>query len=261
MGDQSNPLVGYSDERPVHTVYVSEFYIAKYETTKELWDAVRAWGMADGRGYTDLSVGGSKGANHPVHTVSWYDMVKWCNARSEMENLTPCYYTDSAQTLIYKTGSVDIDNTMVKWSANGYRLPTEAEWEKAARGTLVGKNFPWGDEISQSQANYYNHPIYGVGLYPQTSPVGSFAPEPNYGLYDMAGNMEEWCWDWYLSNYYNTSPSTDPTGPVTGTQRIVRGGWYGRNASWCRVSDRYSNPPTYKSIYSMAFRLARSSVP
>jgi formylglycine-generating enzyme required for sulfatase activity len=80
---------------PVHTVFVSAFYMAKYEVTKELWNSVRAWGMAERRGYTDLGTGNGsyafKGENHPVHSITWYDMVKWCNARSEMENLTPCY--------------------------------------------------------------------------------------------------------------------------------------------------------------------------
>ena len=211
---------------PVHTVQVSAFYMGKYEVTKEEWDAVRAWGPANG--YTDLPVGGGKAANHPVHTINWYPMVKWCNARSEKEGLTPCYTVGGA---IYKTGN---STPACNWAANGYRLPSEAEWEKAARGGLVGLNFPWGNTISHSQANYYSywsgghpshpydvsptegyHPTYAVGGIPYSAPVGSFAPN-GYGLYDMAGNIWEWCWDWYSVSYYSSSPSTDPRGPTFG---------------------------------------------
>ena len=113
---------------------------------------MRTWGLANG--YTDLAAGNgsyaSKGANHPVHSITWYDMVKWCNARSEKEGLTPCYTVSGA---IYQDGPEHAGGC--NWSANGYRLPSEAEWEKAARGGLSAQNFPWGNTIAHSQANYY----------------------------------------------------------------------------------------------------------
>ena len=270
MGDQSSPLVGYSSELPVHTVTVSGFYMAKYETTKELWDEVRAWGMAAGRGYTDLAAGNgsvaSKGANHPVHSITWYDMVKWCNARSEKENLTPCYTVSGAT---YKAGQNSA--VVCNWSANGYRLPSEAEWEKAARGGLSAQNFPWGNTITHSQANYNSsssyaydvsptrgyHPIWGTGAYPYTSPVGSFAPN-GYGLYDMSGNLWEWCWDWFGG--YTAGSQTDPRGPASGSNRVRRGGgWYGL-AFYCRVAYRFNYGPLV-TPYFIGFRIARSSVP
>ena len=201
MGDQSSPLVGYSDELPVHTVQVSAFFMGKYEVTKEEWDAVRTWGLA-----------------------------------------------------------------------NGYRLPTEAEWEKAARGGVSGKNFQWGtDTITHSQANYYSsssyaydvsptrgyHPTHAVGGSPYSSPVGSFAPN-GYGLYDMAGNMWEWCWDWYGS--YAAGSQTDPRGTTSGANRVVRGGYWGNGAPNCRAAGRGSR---YQggTAYDFGFRLVRSPVP
>jgi formylglycine-generating enzyme len=276
MGDQSNPLVGYSDEQPVHTVQVSAFYMGNYEVTKELWDEVRAWGLSNG--YNDIPEGNgsypSKGTNHPVHTIPWYAMVKWCNARSQKENLTPCYTVSGA---VYNIGSSAPE---CNWSANGYRLPSEAEWEKAARGGVAGKNFPWGaDTISHSQANYnaypnysYDlsgavnnfHPTYAVGVYPYSAPVGSFAPN-GYGLYDMAGNMEEWCWDWYES--YPSISQFDPHGPVSGSHRLTRGGSWRYGAAGCRAAHRSSRQPFRIGIGPLGadratgFRLARSSVP
>jgi formylglycine-generating enzyme required for sulfatase activity len=270
MGDQSSPLVGNGTELPVHTVQVSAFYMGKYEVTKEEWDAVRTWGLANG--YADLAAGNgsyaSKGANHPVHSITWYDMVKWCNARSQKEGLTPCYTVSGAT---YKTGQ----NSAVacNWSANGYRLPTEAEWEKAARGGAAGRNFPWGgDTISHSQANYKSsssytydvsptrgyHPTYAVGGFPYSSPVGSFAPN-GYGLYDMAGNMGEWCWDRHGS--YTAGSQTDPRGAVSGSARVDRGGGWIGNASGCRAAIRWGDDPSDPYDNGMGFRLARSSSP
>ena len=147
MGDT---LDGMADAPP-HWVNVSAFYMQKKEVTKAEWDAVREWGL--GYGYADLAVGVGTAADHPVQTVTWHDVVKWCNAKSEKDGLQPCYYTDAEQTAVYKTGTNNIDNTMVKWSADGYRLPTEAEWEKAARGGLNGKRYPLGDSITPADAN------------------------------------------------------------------------------------------------------------
>ena len=252
---------GWSDEVPVHMVQVSAFYMAKYEVTKSLWDEVRSWGLANG--YTNLPTGFGNAANYPVQSIVWYDMVKWCNARSEKEGLTPCYTVAGA---VYRSGSFDPD---CNWAANGYRLPTEAEWEKAARGGFSGRRFPWGDTIMHSQANYYSsssysydvsqtrgyHPAYGTG----TAPVGSFAAN-GYGLYDMTGNVEEWCWD--RNAYYPSTAQTDPRGPASGSYRVTRGGnWYS-HAFDCRVSARYlSYPGTNINSYDGGFRLARSSVP
>jgi len=244
MGDQSSPLVGSSDELPVHTVQVSAFYMGKYEVTDKEWDRTRIWGRANG--YTDLPANGSgfsKGDNHPVHSISWYAMVKWCNARSQKEGLTPCYTVSGAT---YKTGT---GTPVCNWSANGYRLPTEAEWEKAARGGLSAQNFPWGNTISHSQANYCSsssyaydvsrtrsyHPTFNDWIYPYSSPVGSFAPN-GYGLYDMAGNMWEWCWD--LNGSYGAGSQTDPRGAAAGPFRILRGSHWGGNAGGCRIAER-----------------------
>jgi uncharacterized repeat protein (TIGR02543 family) len=252
-------------------VTLDAYYIGKYEVTKAEWDEVRTWGLSNG--YTDLAAGSGKASNHPVQTITWYDMVKWCNARSQKEGLTPAYYTNDAQTTIYKTGDVDVTNAQVNWSANGYRLPTEAEWEKAARGGLSGKRFPWGDTISHSQANYqassnfsYDfsgsvnnyHPTYATEPSPYTSPVGAFAAN-GYGLHDMAGNVWEWCWDWYGT--YAAGSQTNPRGSTSGTTRVGRGGGWHYGPLICRVAWRYGfeSIPTYSNM-DFGFRVARSAV-
>jgi formylglycine-generating enzyme required for sulfatase activity len=244
MGDSFKE--GYDFELPTHNVQVSAFYMDKYEVTKVLWDEVMAWAVTHGYAFDNTGLG--KATNHPVHTVNWYDAVKWCNARSEKEGRVPAYYTSAAQTTIYRTGQVDVLNEWVIWNV-GYRLPTEAEWEKAARGGASEQRFPWGNTISHSQANYQStsdssydispthgyHPSFNDGVYPFTSPVGSFAPNA-YGLYDMSGNVWEWCWDWPGS--YSNGSQTDPHGPSSGSGRVLRGGSWSDDAFHCRVAFR-----------------------
>lgn len=253
---------------PQHKVNVSAFFMQKNLVTKAQWDEVRVWAMK--HGYSDLPVGEGKAPNHPVFGVSWYAAVKWCNARSEKEGLVPCYHTDSAKTEAYRSGDKDIANEMVKWDASGYRLPTEAEWEKAARGGLVGKRFPWGDTISHREANFCNgikqdyetgsagfHPTYKTGEWPYTSPVGSF-PANGYDLHDMVGNAFEWCWD--RLDVYPDAVETDPRGPDKGSGRVRRGGCWALFGSGCRVALRKGEGTDF-FINANGFRPVRSAVP
>jgi formylglycine-generating enzyme required for sulfatase activity len=241
MGDN---LDGMTEAMPVRNVHVDGFFIDKTEVTKELWQTVQIWAV-NGNGYS-IAAGAFKGHNHPVHTINWYDAVKWCNARSQKEGLTPCYYTDAAQTILYKSGNVNIENAWVKWDATGYRLPTEAEWEKAARGGRTGQRYPWGNTIGTTEANYsFSGNPWVTGTQPYTSPVGSWVAN-DYGLFDMAGNLWEWTWDWHGSFYYG-SPGSDinPLGPSSSTSRVLRGGDWNYPATGCRVAHRYSFSPSY----------------
>ncbi len=214
-----------------------------------------------------------------VQNVDWYDVVKWCNARSEKEGREPAYFKNDAQTNVYRSGQVDVGNLWVKWNSSnqkwkvGYRLPTETEWEYAARGGSGGQRFPWGNTISHSYANYESssddsydlgptfgyHPSYQIGEYPYTSPVGSFAAN-GYGLYDMIGNVMEWCWDWYELydlQYHGIEMAVDPKGPVSGLARVARGGAWNFTAKYCRVSSRLNYAP-YDKALDIGFRTVLS---
>jgi hypothetical protein len=231
-----------------YSLTVNAFYMGRYEVTKAKWDVVRTWAASNG--YTDLPTGDGKGPTHPVYNVNWFDVVKWCNARSEMEGRSPAYYTTSAKTTVYRMEDIELDDDCVNW-AGGYRLPTLNEWEYAARGGLSSKRFPWGDTIDHTQANYYGNPhqydydlgyerydtSYQVGEIPFTSPVGSF-PANGYGLYDMTGNL--WEWNWFPG--FNRTP------------RPLRGSSW-NDSSYCgRVAYVFRNVPGWRS-YIQGFRL------
>ncbi len=287
MGTPPGSIVPYN-ERPEHKVTLSAYLIGNCEVTKSEWDLVRDWGKT--HGFADLPDGSGTALDHPVCEVTWFDALRWCNARSLKEGFKPCY-TVAGQ--IYQKGAgnfVDCD-----WTANGYRLPTEAEWEKAARGGLVGKAYPWGDVVDQSHANYCDletpsgisvwwngmldkfhprramirsssslkglryHPAFETDQKPYTSPIASFAPN-GYGLYDMAGNVSEWCWDWY--DQYSSLPQKDPRGVAyIRSGRITRGGDWDRFDYNMRCAYRCNMTTPEDANFHTGFRVARSSVP
>lgn len=262
MGGVNTPeSTNFVFELPPHTNAVSSFYIDAYEVSYSLWNAIA--NHAGGQ-YTFTTHITGTADTHPVRNVNWYDAVKWCNARSEMEGLTPVYYTDAGYSNIYKTGEVNINNAWVNWSANGYRLPTEAEWEKAARAGTTTR-FPWGDTIAHQFANYQSDTSYTydvsatIGSHPNynngTSPVDAFEPNA-LGLYNMIGNVREWCWDYFNADYYGNSPVQDPTGPASGLTRVLRGGAFNLLPFFERVAYRDQALPD-RNLNNVGFRCVR----
>ena len=195
---------------PEHKVSVGRFEMGKFEVTVEQWRDVREW--AEEHGYDDLPEGGlgaasSEDRRHPVVDVNWYDVVKWCNAASEKTGETPCYY--DADGNVYRTGV--IGNAVVRWEADGYRLPTEAEWEYASM-TGVDAMYYWGDHPGLQYAWQYSR--RGAKNSNNTShPVGQLTGN-RFGLYDTVGNVWEWCWDWTGPYPMTTDDKYDPKGPA-----------------------------------------------
>jgi sulfatase modifying factor 1 len=260
MGDT---LDGEGNANPTVSANVSAFYMDVNLVSYSLWQSVFIWATNHGYGFVNSGTG--RAANNPVYLLGWNDTVKWCNARSQMAGLNPVYYTDTNLTRIYTNGQV---TPYANWTNNGYRLPTEAEWEKAARGGLIGRRFPWGDTIAESQANYdgktnlysydlgpngYNAAFTNGALFFLTSPVGYFAAN-GYGLYDMAGNLFEYCWDWYGTPYTGGS---DPRGPASGNFRVFRGGNWNGDAYEARCAYRALNNPFDANNGRVGFRCVR----
>lgn len=229
-----------------HTVTVSDFYMSAYELTQ-----------AEYQEMTGENPSSFSGEDLPVENISWLDAVSYCNARSEREGLTPAY---------------TVDGSNVTWdrAADGYRLPTEAEWEYACRAGTVTP-FNTETSISAEESNYYGHYPYEIednyfsqgnlatrpGEYRQTTvPVTSFSPN-RWGLYNMHGNVGEWVWDYYGA--YDTEAQTDPTGAETGTLRVYRGGGWNDFAKNMRSAYRAALAGD-KGSFNIGMRLVRNAV-
>ncbi len=252
MGDTHGNY--YSNELPTHSVTLNSFSIGKYELTQGEFASVMGFNPATGHGV---------GNDHPVYNVSWYSAIKYCNLRSMADGLAPVYSiygsTDPADWgPVPESDHAAWNAAVCNWNSEGYRLPTEAEWEYAARGAAIGPDYLYSGSDQINDVAWY-HLNDTSGGYPSgTKPVGQKAPN-SIGTHDMSGNVIEWCWDWYSPSYYSSSPSSNPTGPASGSSRVARNSGWNGFAGGCRVSYRYGSAPHYSS-FSNGFRVCRSAL-
>ena len=227
MGDGN----GSTDITPIHSVTLSSFYIGKYKITQKEYKKVMGLNPSDENS--------GIGDNFPVNKVSWYEALEFCNTVSIKKGLDPCY-----------------SGSGTKWrcdfSKNGYRLPTEAEWEYAAKGGLLANDFIYSGSNSIEEVAWFTKNS-DVGSGRQGHPVGMKVAN-KLGIYDMSGNVFDWCWDWYGS--YRPGDLTNPVGASSGAGRVKRGGYWNSSSKYCRVVNRGYGKPASR-FYSIGFRLVR----
>lgn len=279
--------IGNSSQSYTAMRWVEAFEINKYETTYEFWRSIKT--VAEQLGYSFAHSGrpGSQGKTggfpaeedklEPVTMVSWYDAAVWCNALSEIYGLEPCYkhvlkngtrevIKDSAET-------AKLDLAVCDWKAGGYRLPTEAEWEFAATrvsggnsggdlvsGQIRSLEYSYGDELGEDSVSWSlsnSNKTQTVGTAGNAGGAAGSGTANFLGLFDMGGNVLEFCWDWFEPRYGEAEPGTRSAGAAYGSDRVCRGGSFSPLTIFCSAGDRYHYDPNEYHDF-MGFRIART---
>jgi formylglycine-generating enzyme required for sulfatase activity len=244
---QSNGANSFS-----HTI--SNFKMGKYQVTYNLWHTVYQWAVANGYAFADVGAGSGY---MPVTTVSWRDVIVWCNAYSQEAGLTPCY-TYTGAVIKDSTNATSCDNAVCTWTNNGYRLPSDGEYQYAA-SYIDGTNWTPYNYASGAIGDYTNATADGLVAWYNancsSTQVVSSKIANALGIYDMSGNVWEWCWDWYSDYYPGTS--TDYRGPASGSNRIMRGGSYSSYDYNLRVGYHINDSP-YNATNYCGFRFVRT---
>ncbi len=244
MGSNTGSLM----EQPVHQVTLSSFYLSKYELSQWKYKKI----MKDNPSYF------SADTLRPVEEVSWYNAIEYCNKRSIKEGLTPCYnYSIYGNDPAFWPLGWDSDynnyvNLTCNWNVNGYRLPTEAEWEFAARGGILTNNYLYSGSNDLGTVGWF---FSNAGS--ASHPLGLKQPN-ELGIHDMSGNNWEWCWDIYDS--YQNGEQINPTGAVSGIHRVLRGGSWMYQPDFCRVANRNHGYTPTSFNCNIGFRLCRTSI-